>query len=246
MTTRDSRGGHSHRGFALIELLVVIGILAILLAILVPTLREARLSAIETAALARQRDVGLTLTSHCGARRGVLPFLGEPRKWIGMYTLRRQTHHFTLYNQSQLWADAVHEQGIAEVLGAMLAPEIGHESVVFEDYTIRYAYDRLAWAAFVGPGFWNDGPQLEAEVGPQSLSAVAHPSKKGLLIRENHARLAASERFSNAQRLLVWFPDGHGAILDRWGMREPVQVRRHPAVAEPVLTTRDGLLGRDR
>ena len=66
----------THRpAFTLIELLVVIGIIALLVAILVPTLRMARESARSTACLSNVRQIGVLLNAYLVTSDGILPDL---------------------------------------------------------------------------------------------------------------------------------------------------------------------------
>lgn len=62
----------SRRAFSLIELLVVIGIIAILLALLMPALRRARIQAQTIACLSNQRQIGIAMMIYANENRGWL------------------------------------------------------------------------------------------------------------------------------------------------------------------------------
>jgi prepilin-type N-terminal cleavage/methylation domain-containing protein/prepilin-type processing-associated H-X9-DG protein len=61
------------RAFTLVELLVVIGIIAILIAILLPTLNRARENANKLKCLSNLRQVGMTFMLYANANKGRLP-----------------------------------------------------------------------------------------------------------------------------------------------------------------------------
>jgi prepilin-type N-terminal cleavage/methylation domain-containing protein/prepilin-type processing-associated H-X9-DG protein len=61
------------RAFSLIEVLVVIGIIAILIALLLPSLIRARQHALQIKCMAQLRQVGIALTAYAGANRGHYP-----------------------------------------------------------------------------------------------------------------------------------------------------------------------------
>jgi prepilin-type N-terminal cleavage/methylation domain-containing protein len=76
-------GNRNHsRGFTLVELLVVIGIIAVLIAILLPTLTRARENAKRTACAAQLRQLGIAVMSYAADNKGLLPpmnqDLGQP------------------------------------------------------------------------------------------------------------------------------------------------------------------------
>jgi len=77
------------RGFTLVELLVVVAILSLLLSILTPSLRRAKVFTQRTQCLARQRTIGQALSGYAAGYRSIYPVHSLPDQgWADAYSLR--------------------------------------------------------------------------------------------------------------------------------------------------------------
>ncbi len=75
------RAGTSDDGFTLVELLVVVGIIAVLIGILVPTLGRARENARRVACLSNLRQIGMAFIMYTDANAGFLPYDAQTGKF---------------------------------------------------------------------------------------------------------------------------------------------------------------------
>ena len=83
MDPRDShRNPHRNRGFTLVELLVVIGIIALLISILLPALQRARDQSLRVKCGAHLHNVGASIMIYTNDNKGKLPMHNGGSNWL--------------------------------------------------------------------------------------------------------------------------------------------------------------------
>src|SRR2546426_455962 len=96
-----ARPGRRRGGFTLVELLVVIGIIAVLISILLPTLSKARESAKRTQCLSNLRQIGIYLNIYANTYRQQVP-LGFATKLGDVQWAKQQNYFVTVKTSAAL------------------------------------------------------------------------------------------------------------------------------------------------
>ncbi len=110
---RDEASGlsvSSRIGFTLVELLVVIGIIAILIAVLLPALSHARQAAQEAQCMSNLRQFGVGFQIYCDANHGALPNDGPDGSSVTKAIARQKSGTFTWLSgvdDPSLWYNAI-------------------------------------------------------------------------------------------------------------------------------------------
>ena len=95
------------RAFTLVELFVVIGIIALLIAMLLPTLQKAREAANITACLSNLRQIGIAIDLYATQQKQVMPLIFERDFRVSQAV--GQTHNLTGDGRGLTWAGLLRE-----------------------------------------------------------------------------------------------------------------------------------------
>jgi prepilin-type N-terminal cleavage/methylation domain-containing protein len=230
--------------FTLIELLASISILSILIALSVPAMRFAKEGAKGIVGLSNQRQALAAVFAYGHDEREGLPFLGTPGRPdepVRFGNLVLSSSYFTANSRS--WPSLL--AGTYVTQNAIFRPvHLGWDT----DPRIVSTPLAFTHGAAAAPEYWRaDEPSREQHFRGARFNEIDAPEAKGLLLDLGRGAFSPSSRESwiavgwadGAAYTRPWTP---GDALDFQVIEKPA----YGAIAWPVLSTRDGLAGRDR
>jgi prepilin-type N-terminal cleavage/methylation domain-containing protein/prepilin-type processing-associated H-X9-DG protein len=253
-----SRTGCAARGFTLVELLVVVAIIAVLIALLLPSLGKARRHAQQVACLSNLRQLGLALVAYAGQNNGSFP---AP---AGVFS--RHAEDWVHWQPDRDPADGAILPFLGSDLRVLVCPAgvDDRKAHTFEGSTLAYPFSYSVNNLFTGS---TAATRFAANwtVSPCKLGRCRDPSRKILAIEEDVTVINDGEWWSgsgsewgnflqtsvsvihdngrertfadltdarrNEGRGNVVFADGHGEFFPRRKVRHPAHYepnRDHP------------------
>ena len=209
-----SRPKTSRKAFTLVELLVVIGIIALLISILLPALSKAKESANRTACLSNLRQVGTAVLAYTNAYKGYFP----------SSALGNHLDDDWIWWQTNL-LPRLHESPIAPFLGlsktnykVMMCPQ---------DTLYRKRQPPFNFSYVINFYFSSDSnaPKLY-----KKLTSVRYPSDKVLVLEED-------ERTIDDGNCSAWMPTGSWQYVNLLAIRHDPDTRKkvdNPTGTDPV------------
>jgi prepilin-type N-terminal cleavage/methylation domain-containing protein/prepilin-type processing-associated H-X9-DG protein len=179
-------------GFTLVELLVVIGIIALLIAILLPALSKARESSKRIACLSNIRQFGVAMVMYTTANKGLFP-RAAPK---GTPTIPWDVIHWQA-------GDKIEESAIAPFLGETISPRLfvcpsddpmAHQSSGGLTYGYPFSYVMNNRINARNPGdttgnAFQDGTLYDTHDVAQRITDVRNPTEKIMLYEEDEATI---------------------------------------------------------
>jgi prepilin-type N-terminal cleavage/methylation domain-containing protein len=245
---RIAASGAAHStGFTLVEMILSITLIAILSALVIPSLSGVRRAARRVADHADLRTHATIMSAYTNDYRDVFPFTTDPD---ATYTVRRHPTGYTIeivyFGGSNSWHWPLLDGYYAEDLrGSTFAANGDDDDYPFTSYW--YAASFLA-----RPEFWNE----ETRTGPNQWRSnaqgdVAFPSAKGILFNQLSMFPDPDEAIDNLRRVDVAFVDGSVRAV-AWDALSPPYFRGEGnwqgswfGSGLRVMHTIDGTRGRD-
>jgi len=195
----------SRRGFTLVELLVVIGIIALLISILMPSLARARQSASLVSCQSNFRQIFAAVSMYCNDNKGVMP----ASSWPVYDATGKMTDH---YDNAQT--------GTNEKTFVMLSQILGTR--------IDNAFNDPLNPVFVckeaptdGPTVWSPAVVRHVYLHPRAFPGYDDLFSDNGVQNKNHPFRKLAQIRNASEKIAFW----EGAALPRWNITsEPEQI----------------------
>jgi prepilin-type N-terminal cleavage/methylation domain-containing protein len=249
----------SHRtattGFTLVETLVVIAIIAVLVAIALPTLSKTRKQGKTTMSFATHQQLVAAINTYGADFKDALPFIGTvgnpmgPLVVNGYDLLSNAEGRLSFFRaNSRVWLSLLYPAHLSS------RKSISTDSNRESDEISGYPANVFTTGFFLTHGcsayaqYWDadDAPIDETLIRGSLLSDVRFPSSKGLVFDADSGDYLNKPGPEGPKLFAVGRADGSAGTLDILNPPGDAPVNRpYGAIPFPVMSTRHGLAGRD-
>lgn len=239
------------RAFSLIEMLVVIGIVAVVIGITLPMLARSRAHARATRDIATQRSLYTSLTLYSGDYADAFPYFGTPGDPEGPIVIKGtlvKGQYFIVHRKH--WISGIvpeyFDGGLDLVQterSRVYLASVGYPSDILQTYFY------LTATAFAAPEFFS-GPEVLLQLGPSPhyratrWHEMLFPSQKGILLDVFHGFF--DPRTQGRGPAYATKGDGVAGPVEYFAYDpEKVVIRPYGTMGKQIMSTRDGLRGVD-
>ena len=236
---------HRRAAFTLVELLVSIGVIALLLTLVLPAMSHVRRNSKRLKSLTNIRTLGTVMDAYCNANKEAYPQIDEDRMYT---TASGSTFGGPFWDVHYTWVGVVADFMPREHYHEIIKCPDALSSERYLPYT-SYWY---SWTFVVRAEWWKDTPDPAALRSGSRVADVLFPSRKCVLWDEDAGYYkSANKRIGNdiAVDVPVCFADGSARILKPSDATTPMPNSSAPGNpienTRRLLCTRDGVRGVD-
>jgi prepilin-type N-terminal cleavage/methylation domain-containing protein len=249
MVMDASSTAHLRRAFSLVELLVVISIIAILLALALPSLAQSWYNARRTASLANIHQIGVQFQTYQSTYHGWFPFQvaganllvtpsDDPNKtWLSSTShWQLDTYLHALMHDVASWRESYRVWLSPGAKRDPLSPWLDPEG---EPKPPSYKY---VHGLFARPQVWAEKPPTNVQfLAPVRDDEPSFPSQKCVIF---DAETPYELDDGNARLKPMLLADGHGSVVDLMDVATP-GVNSLTGMSQPLYDTVNGAYGYD-